>query len=118
MKNQVEIFFKPDRTDQEYDRDMILSYGDDANIQAVIKLKGQAVNVDIQFSTRNLQLQDTYIARLSQATVDIINNSDIPVDFSWRAFANSVDEIQQKLKLGVQLRAEEIEEQLFHFCIT
>ncbi len=89
---------------------MILCYGD---VQAVIRLKGHAVNVDIQFSTRNLQLQDTYIARLSQSTVDIINNSDIPVDFSWRAFANSVDEIQQKLKLGVQLREEEIEEQLF-----
>lgn len=69
--------------------------------------------MDIQFSTRNLQHHDTYIALLSQATFDIYNNSDIPVDFSWRAFGNVEEEIQQKLKLGVQLKEEQTEEQLF-----
>lgn len=78
-----------------------------------IKLKGRAVNLDIRFSTRNLQLEDTYIALLSQATVDIINNSDVPIDFSWRAFPNMDEEIQQKLKLGIQLQEEKTEELLF-----
>lgn len=54
------------------------------NIEAVIKLSGGARNADVQFSTRNLSMQDTYIALISQATFEIVNNSDVPVDFSWR----------------------------------
>ncbi|CAD7931174.1 unnamed protein product [Amoebophrya sp. A25] len=110
---QVQIFFKPDRTDTEYERELILTYGDSTPMVAHVKLKGSAAELDIQFETRNVQMPDTYIALMSQATVDITNNSDHPVDFSWRAFGNAEDEIQQKLKLGVQLKEEETEEQLF-----
>ncbi|CAD7939993.1 unnamed protein product [Amoebophrya sp. A120] len=110
---QVQIHFKPDRSDTDYERDLVLCYGDSAPVEACTKLRGRGCNLDIQFETRNVLLHDTYIALMSQATVDIINNSDHPVDFSWRAFGNVEEEIQQKLKLGVQLKEEETEEQLF-----
>ena len=61
----------------------------------------------------HLAAEDTYIALTNQATVTITNNSDVPVDFSWRGFASVQDEINQKLKLQVQLRQEEQEEELF-----
>jgi hydrocephalus-inducing protein len=86
---QVQVYFKPDRINQPYNRDLMLVYGssdkeDCKNIEAAIKLTGAARNADVQFSSRNLNMQDTYIALISQATFEIINNSDVPVDFSWR----------------------------------
>ena len=37
----------------------------------------------------------------TQKTIVIHNNSEIPVDFSWRAFPSIQEEISQKLKLQV-----------------
>ena len=37
----------------------------------------------------------------TQKTILIHNNSEIPVDFSWRAFPSIQEEISQKLKLQV-----------------
>lgn len=54
-----------------------------------------------------------YIALTAQGTVVIQNDSDVPVDFSWRAFPTVEEEIAQKLKLQVQLKQEETEEALF-----
>ncbi|CAE7894602.1 Hydin [Symbiodinium microadriaticum] len=46
----------------------------------------------------------------TQKTIVIHNNSEIPVDFSWRAFPSIQEEIGQKLKLQVQLKQEESDE--------
>lgn len=40
----------------------------------------------MSFSASQLQLEDTFIALSMQKTIVIHNNSEIPVDFSWRAF--------------------------------
>ena len=43
-------------------------------------------NVNVSFSASQLQLEDTFIALSMQKTIVIHNSSEIPVDFSWRAF--------------------------------
>ena len=43
-----------------------------------------------------------------------MRRGEVPIDFSWRAFPTVEEEIAQKLKLQVQLKQEETEEQLFY----
>jgi len=41
-----------------------------------------------------------------------VNKSSVPVEFSWRAFANEVEENKKKLQLITQLNEEEIGERM------
>ncbi len=41
-----------------------------------------------------------------------MNKSSVPVEFSWRAFANEVEENKKKLQLITQLNEEEIGERM------
>ena len=70
--------------------------------------------MNVKVSHRFVNLADTYIALSAQSTITIENNSDVPIDFSWRAFPTVEEEIAQKLKLQVQLKQEETEEHLFY----
>ncbi|CAE7461731.1 HYDIN [Symbiodinium sp. CCMP2592] len=110
---QVDVVFRPDKAEQ-YEpsphkrRDLLILYGD--GIEAYMALKGKAENVSVTFSANQLQMEDTFIALSTQKTIVIHNNSEIPVDFSWRAFPSIQEEIGQKLKLQVQLKQEESDE--------
>ncbi|CAK8990089.1 unnamed protein product [Durusdinium trenchii] len=104
---QVDVVFRPDKA-EPYEREMVVIYGD--GIEAYVSLRGRAENVNVTFSASQLQLEDTFIALSTQKTIVIHNNSEIPVDFSWRAFPSIQEEISQKLKLQVQLKQEEQDE--------
>ncbi|CAJ1447961.1 unnamed protein product [Effrenium voratum] len=104
---QVDVVFRPDKA-EPYERDMLVVYGD--GLESHMALKGRAENVNVTFSANQLQMEDTFIALSTQKTIVIHNNSEIPVDFSWRAFPSIQEEIGQKLKLQVQLKQEEHEE--------
>jgi hydrocephalus-inducing protein len=107
---QVDVLFKPDRA-EHYEKELILKYGD--GVEAYVTLTGSAENVNVAFSHRHLVMDDTYIALSTQNEIKIHNHSDVPVDFSWRAFPTVEEEIAQKLKLQVQLKQEEAEEKQF-----
>jgi hydrocephalus-inducing protein len=104
---QVDVLFKPDRV-QQYEGELVLAYGD--GIEAYVSLHGSAENVEIAFSESRVVMNDTFIALSTQSTIMVHNHSDVPVDFSWRAFPTIEEEIGQKLKLQVQLKQEESEE--------
>lgn len=104
---QVDILFKPDRA-KHFEGELILVYGD--SVEAYVELRGRAENVEVCFSQESLTMSDTFIALSTQSTIVLRNLSDVPVDFSWRAFPVLEEEINQKLKLQVQLKKEESEE--------
>lgn len=104
---QIDVLFKPDRV-ENYERELQLIYGN--RIEAWVLLRGIAENVEVAFSQSRISMNDTFIALSTQTTVMIHNHSDVPVDFSWRAFPTIEEEIGQKLKLQVQLKREENEE--------
>eukprot|EP00397_Hematodinium_sp_SG-2012_P000030 GEMP01000030.1.p1 GENE.GEMP01000030.1~~GEMP01000030.1.p1 ORF type:complete len:4608 (+),score=1069.56 GEMP01000030.1:10-13833(+) len=105
---QVDILFKPDKA-ESYERELYLRYAD--NAEAIVTLAGTGENVDVFFSHRFLNLGDTYIALSTRQVTTIENRSEVPIDFSWRAFATIDDELEQKMKLQVQLKREESDEQ-------
>jgi hypothetical protein len=72
---------------------------------SMINMSGSAICADIQFlpSSRVIRMPDTYLNLKTVQTFEIYNNSDVPVDFSWRAFSSIEDENEHKRKLGVQL---------------
>lgn len=57
-------------------------------------------------------MEDTYITLYSHQYFQIVNKSSVPVEFSWRAFANEVEESKKKLQLITQLNEEEIGERM------
>ena len=58
-------------------------------------------NMAQQYGTKEKRRNRRIKALSTQKTVVIHNNSEIPVDFSWRAFPSIQEEISQKLKLQV-----------------
>lgn len=63
----------------------------DSGERTSVALSASAGAVDVCLSTPSLQLEPAYIGLCSQRTLKIVNRSEIPVKFSWKAFA-TVDE--------------------------
>ncbi|CAE7901286.1 HYDIN [Symbiodinium sp. KB8] len=82
-------------------------------MEAVATLRGQACNAEVSLSHSLLLIEDTYVGLESQGVVTIRNDSDAPIDFSWRLFASTMEEAQHRLALHQQLKAEEMDELLF-----
>lgn len=66
----------------------------------------------VLLSTSNIQMDDAYIGLQTQQTLQIINKSNVKVDFQWRAFKTEKEEYDKKNKLRAQLDQEEAEEKM------
>ena len=55
-------------------------------------------------------MDDAYIGLQTQQTLQIVNKSNVKVDFEWRAFQTEKEEIEKKSKLMQQLEREEADE--------
>lgn len=64
----------------------------DSGERTFVALSASAGGVDVCLSTPSLQLEPAYIGLCSQKTLKIVNRSEIPVKFSWEAFATSEEE--------------------------
>jgi hydrocephalus-inducing protein len=106
---QVDILFKPERQDS-YEGELHLKYGE---LEAVASVYGAASNAEVVVSTDHLIIDDTYVGLETQGVVIIRNNSDVPVDFSWRLFPTIENEEDYRLQLQGQLKHEEREENLY-----
>jgi hypothetical protein len=106
---QVDILFKPERADA-FEQELHLRYGE---LEAVAMLYGAAANAEVSLSHSLLVIEDTYVGLETQGVVIIRNNSDVPVDFSWRLFPAVEEEEDYRLQLHGQLQHEEREEMLF-----
>ncbi|CAM9551896.1 unnamed protein product [Chrysoparadoxa australica] len=96
----LEVSFTPQRS-QDYVGQLIVSYADGS--ESVVALSGSAGDVTICLNTRSLTLDPPYIGLCSQATLKIINKSEIPVRFGWKAFANELDEDLERTRLHAEL---------------
>ncbi|CAK9098498.1 unnamed protein product [Durusdinium trenchii] len=106
---QVSVFFTPSRAER-YECDLQIKYGE---LEAVATLRGQARNAEVSLSHSLLLIEDTYVGLESQGVVTIRNDSDVPIDFSWRLFSSTVEEAQHRLALHRQLKTEEMDELLY-----
>ena len=55
-------------------------------------------------------MDPTSITLYSHQYYTIVNKSQVPIEFSWRAFATEKEENEKKMRLNMQLSAEEAEE--------
>lgn len=44
-------------------------------------------------------MDDTYITLTSRESIHIVNKSEVPIEFEWRAFQNENEERERKEKL-------------------
>lgn len=74
----------------------------DSGERTFVALSASAGGVDVCLSTPYLQLEPAYIGLCSQKTLKIVNRSEIPVKFSWEAFATSEEEEVECLNICQQ----------------
>ncbi len=53
----------------------------------------------VYLSKTYIYMDESYIGLQTQQTLQIINKSDVKVDFQWRAFKTEKEEIEKKNKL-------------------
>lgn len=106
---QVQIRFTPERA-EEYESELQLKYG---GMEATVLLRGEAVNSDVSLSHSLLTIDDTFVGLETQGVVTIRNDSDVPVDFSWRLFPSVAQERQYRGELQTRLKLEERDETLY-----
>lgn len=99
-----------------------LEVRDGSGQAAVVHLSGRVVNVDVFLSQPLVELSATYLSLSSYKTVKICNESEFTLDFSWKSFADSVQDEEDRSYLlnelsrleaaereQIQLHLEEIE---------
>ena len=85
-----------------------------SGISCFIKVTGEGRNVDVSLSTPSVALDSTYITLVSQKTLRIINNSEMPISFSWKSFANNLEDEFERQRLEREInRMEDIEMNAF-----
>ena len=71
---------------------------------------GEAHNDNVYLSKSHLHMDPTSITLYSHQYYTIVNKSQVPIEFSWRAFSTEKEEVEKKTRLNQQLVAEENEE--------
>jgi len=105
---QIIVNFIPTES-KEYNLEGVFSYD---NLKAYVTCRGRAEDDEVLLSKRAIQMDDAYIGLQTQQTLQIVNKSNVRVDFTWRAFATEKEEIDKKNKLKFQLDQEEAEERM------
>ncbi len=105
---QIVINFYPMEA-KTYKNEILLSYD---GLEAYVQIMGVAHNGNVYLSKSFIQMDDAYIGLQTQQTLQIINKSNVKVDFQWRAFATEKEEQEKKNKIRVQLDQEEAEEKM------
>lgn len=67
------------------------------------RLLGEGKNIEIFLSQPMVELDPAYISLTSQAVVKIKNASDFPVKFQWKAFQNTSQEEEERIRLNDEL---------------
>ena len=97
--------------DKQYIEEMILTYDE---FEAKITVRGRSKNDDVKLSRSAIKLEDAYITLHSQAFMDIINKSTVPVDFVWKQYLSKEKEDEAKNKVFENLNRQEAEEKILN----
>lgn len=90
-----------------YRDEVILSYD---HLEAVVPILGESHNDNVYLSKSHIHMDPTSITLYSHQYYTIVNKSQVPIEFSWRAFATEKEENEKKTRLNMQLTQEEAEE--------
>jgi len=90
-----------------YKDEVILCYD---HLEAVIPIRGESHNDNVYLSKSHIHMDPTSITLYSHQYYTIVNKSQVPIEFSWRAFATEKEENEKKMRLNMQLSQEEAEE--------
>lgn len=103
----IEVFFTPPTGDL-ITGELEVSFKDGP--KCYIEVSGSGKNVSVSLSTPSVALDPSYISLTSQSTVRIKNDSEIPIQFSWKSFSTELDEERERRRLLLEIdRMEEIE---------
>jgi hydrocephalus-inducing protein len=92
-----------------YEAQAILRYDE---LEAYIPISGNAINGNVYLNKTFIELDEAYITLETQQTLQIINKSNVKIDFQWRAFMTEKEELEKKHLLKMQLDEEEAEKRL------
>jgi hydrocephalus-inducing protein len=78
-------------------------------LQAFVDIVGSGQLSNVYLSKTFIPMEESYIGLQTQQTLQIINKSNVKVDFEWRAFMAEKEEKPKKELLRQQLNEEEAE---------
>ena len=104
----IEVGFAPLRS-VDYEGELLVDYG--GGEVAEVSLYGVAENVDVRLSSSAAVVEPAYIGLSSRRTVKIVNDSDVPVRFCWRALCSPEEDHAQREKRTAALRGEQADEE-------
>lgn len=90
-----------------YKDEVTLSYD---NLVATVPIMGESHNDNVYLSKSHIHMDPTSITLYSHQYYTIVNKSQVPIEFSWRAFSTEKEENEKKSRLNMQLTQEEAEE--------
>uniref|UniRef100_H3HD69 Abnormal spindle-like microcephaly-associated protein ASH domain-containing protein n=1 Tax=Phytophthora ramorum TaxID=164328 RepID=H3HD69_PHYRM len=92
-----------------------LEVKDDSGQTAVVQLAGRVVNVDVFLSQPLVEPNATYLSLSSRKTIKICNESESTLEFSWKSFADFVQEEEERTHILEELsRMEAAEHEHLH----
>ncbi|CAE7277756.1 HYDIN, partial [Symbiodinium sp. KB8] len=99
---QVTVGFKPPEA-RPYEGAVEVRYSSGA--AAAMVLEGEGHDVDVRTTLGLIEVPPTYTGLTSTATVTLVNDSEVPVSFDWKALALPQHEEEERSRLVAQLRA-------------
>ena len=96
---QIIVNFIPSES-KEYNLEGVFSYD---NLKAYVTCRGRAEDDEVLLSKRVIQMDDAYIGLQTQQALQIVNKSNVRVDFTWRAFSTEKEETERKISLNINL---------------
>ncbi len=83
---------------------LTLSYD---GLDAEVAIRGESYEAEVYLSQQVLTMKPTYVSLTYYDYVELINNSNVPVEFSWRSAKSEKEEKDKKDQLIQKLQADE-----------
>ena len=77
------------------------------NLEAEVEMKGTSFAAEVYLSQQVLTMKNTYVGLSNYDYVELINNSNVPVEFSWRSAKSEKEEKEKKDQLIQKLQTDE-----------
>lgn len=87
-----------------YESEAVLRYD---GMEAFIPMTGNAINGNVYLSKKLVKLGESYLRLKNQRTIEIVNKSDVKIDFEWRTFKTEAEELEKKQAIKDHLDQEE-----------
>jgi len=108
QSEQLQFKFAPTDVKNHIEK-AILSYD---NLEAEVLLKGESFESKVFLSKDNIRMNPTYVGLTYCDFVEIVNDGNVAVEFSWRSARSEKEERDKRDKLIKNLEAEEAAERV------